>query len=414
MEIDAPATTTNIFNNSNMDYYTFMDIDNYKHTLLKNLPTMDVNTAILQTISLLTLMLSMMEKYFREGDKDVNQIQNQRIDNYNLYDLQKALPYCKDTRDVLKICYYAFTNFNILNKQIGNAIPTQKKNFKKKLMDKLFSIAKTGNRGEFANNLIEQFKPFENYKLDFYSYLLSRMPNYDLDSHNLIIGFARVGKSTLALQIIRRMFAYRLNYSLDQVDAYMVTNNYVNDNIIYDNSESVQKKIATKTAEPFLIDEAYMVGDRRMSMDYNQIKLGQTINKFAYKNHTIFTLIQNLSDLDVRFLNKANSVIIEYERGKALLFAKEKHFAIIKDTYGFEFYTKHPHLLNGLDKGLFSLKGLPAYVCSISWEQFKNNSLYDKYLQNKKTSLVEADTFPQPDYANSVAYRLTEPMSIEA
>lgn len=211
------------------------------------------------------------------------------------------------------------------------------------------------------------------------------MKNYDLDFNAVIIGSARGSKSTLLLQLARRIYANDFKMPLNRVDLELIQNGWVYDKIIYTKKQGFAPLKSFKN-EVIGLDDAILIGDRRSSMDQQQIKFNSWLNYYASNNNRVFSLIQNLSDLDYRLYSKANAIFLVYERGRALVYIKPKNFPIIKDTYDFDRFVKSPYLLNNEDTGLFYLKRLHSYVGAFSFKDLSGNSLYQAYLTHKKTN----------------------------
>ena len=195
------------------------------------------------------------------------------------------------------------------------------------------------------------------------------MPEYDLDYHGLKIGFARVGKSTLCLQEIRRRRAYMLGTrDLNAADRYLIDHDFAHNNMAYSKKQNIKKMFGSLAyGDDFLFDEGYLTADRRTSLDRATVAISQTVNLYASKNAAVHTCIQNLTDLDRRFFAKANSIDVLVERGKSLCFCGSKNFPLIKDFYGFERFFDTPYMLSSYESGVYNLMRLPSFVGVKHW-----------------------------------------------
>lgn len=227
--------------------------------------------------------------------------------------------------------------------------------------------------------------------MNYISYSLSELSNYDLDGHILVLGTARVGKSTLTLQIARRYYSNKYQQNLQYVDTSLIQSKWYDSNIIYSREQGFSP-LKNNKKEFIQVDDAVLLADKRGSMLPDQSKFLGKMNFYASNNNLIATLIQNLADLDSRLYSKANLVIIVYERGKALVYAKPKNFPIVRDTFDFDFIQKHTYLLNqGERRSLYNLKRIRSYIGEIRFKSLADNPLYKKYLQKKSKEQKDLD-----------------------
>jgi len=169
-----------------------------------------------------------------------------------------------------------------------------------------------------------------------------------------------------------------------------VKSNFAKEDIFYSFKQDISGMIKSKYKAVFATDDSMNIADNRESLNRNHVKLSQAYNFYADRNHTFFEVIQNLSDLDIRYVNKANSLTLVTARGEGLLFAKEKNFALSKDTFGFESIINNPHILNDYDIALSALKKLHSYVCEVHWGMLEDkdkgwiNPFWQSWKQNKR------------------------------
>ena len=220
-------------------------------------------------------------------------------------------------------------------------------------------------------------------KLNFNGYCLSRAPDFDLDTFNITFGFARIGKSTQACQLQKRYYAFRNEIPFAEINDWILKNHILKKTVLHTQKQNATELIVHSKEQFLWIDEGYLFGDRRRALTDQLIDLSHDVNTNADNNNIFFMLIQDLSDLDLRFVSKANTLTGITERGSGLLFASHKHFAIIKDSYNFEFLKKHQNLLNTYEKGLDTLKKLPAFTFTESWKTLQ------KYVKDEHGNIVK-------------------------
>lgn len=206
------------------------------------------------------------------------------------------------------------------------------------------------------------------------------MPQYDLDTTIINVGFARVGKSTLTLQQSKLILMFQL--MRNDIDADMLE--FVYNRIIYDRSQS-RAVLKNYAGLPMAFDEAYMTYDARTSMDQEQIELIRDMNFLASKRNIIFVNIQQFADLDKRILAKANVLQLLYEQGNALLFIKSNNFPVVKSTWDFTWFQKHERVLDNMDIALDYLVRVRGYNGIIKWKDIpKEDIVLNAYLKVKQ------------------------------
>ncbi len=217
------------------------------------------------------------------------------------------------------------------------------------------------------------------------------LPNYDIDTLNLIIGFARSGKSTLALDIIRRFLFFR-NMSKDLNVCLPQFAKIFRYNTAFDEDYDLQNNFKYIRAEPILIDEGYLVADRRFSMTDKQIRLTHTINTNARNNNSTFMLIQNSTDLDMRFIAKANTIFLITARNLAYVYVKSSKYPIVKEFSAFKKFLDAPDILDNETLANFELKRNTAFLTTTHWIDLGKSTHYSKifdyYLNFKNNKLL--------------------------
>jgi hypothetical protein len=411
---------TAIFDNEsleiNVNIYT---IEKAKNTFLLNLNSYSKNELIENLKNLLGLIESFLYKYLTK--EEINQIKME-IDkeNYDFFQLKDAVnslsAFDNDSAHELarEIAINSYAIFNRVLVKLKIAIPMSKKDFKKKIIESFFDTLNYKDYGfndfeEFENALLSEYEQklkelnLYNSRLNFLAFIYSILPRYDLDNLTIVSGFARSGKSTLALQLIKRIYAFRLNKSIkDKELIRFLKREFLAKYTFYIPSyNEFSRRFEYENEKVFLIDEGYFSSDKRESMNKEQINLSKSINAFANKKHITFLIIQFLSDLDLRFINRANILIHCYERGKALIFVKQKSFSFKIDIFGLENYLKRRvnikdknvllYLLKKKAVGILKWKKLTSRIEKIDIEKelkeyvvnesvFFNHKFYDVYL----------------------------------
>lgn len=265
------------------------------------------------------------------------------------------------------------------------------------MTDNFFSLVP--NTENVFNELQASFK-WRNFRetnktLDWYSHNLAWLPRYDLDSPTVILGEARSGKSTITLWLILRYFMDKYpSESMSEIIRRVIA--VIQNTTFYSNEQKANPFKVYET--PVWFDEAYFTFDKRNSMDQGNISLTGYMNAFASHKNPVFVLIQNLSDLDERIINKSN-VILVYERGDAYVFMRHKNFPILK-TGLFERIKKYPYLIRNKMIGKYSLVHLPNFSGTLNWIPLaKPDNPLDKWIPK---NLDGTDFIENPD--NSLIY----------
>lgn len=392
-----------MYSKDEIDVFTLGDIERAKNTLLGSVNSLTTTQIHEQLNDLLSLMQTILEKYFtsynKDGSLNRNNILNQKIDvfnpktnkndMFNFYDIKAVAENVYDPRILRKIMEMEFTIYNLFIKQLGVAIPTTRTDFKKKLIERLFGI--TFNFGQdFIDAFLLRYKEalkitkLADSPLVFEGFCISEMPKYDLDSTHLFIGFARIGKSTLVLDLSRIIYCFKYSCTLGEAETIMIINKFTSTHIIYDQHQKYESAIKNLYADIVIGDEMYLLGDKRQGMYGTNINLTQKLSTHANHNLIHMFLIQQLTDLDQRYLNKANTIHLLTARGDAYLYSTLKNFSIIKQDYDFDYLQKNPWLFRSLDLGLESLKKPSSFITNdISWDNLKTNKIYASYLLAK-------------------------------
>jgi hypothetical protein len=386
-----------VYNISEIDKFSIAKIEDVKNSFFLTFNTLKIDKIASQLQDLSSDMLQVIEKYYEPEDIAKNTL-TISDETYNFYDLKELISY-EDymDRDTLRtIAEKLFFIYNQYIKQLGVELPTARINVKKKITDRLFGLINKTD-AFYKDSALTYDKYLAKTKIKdstnvYIMHNINNMSSYDLNSNDLYIGDARVGKSTYAIHNDILYFSNKLG--LSYVDAYehMIDENWVFNNVIYTNINALEKLQRVKK-EPILFDEMYLLGDRRESMKANNISYTKWVNIFASNNNYIQTLIQNITDLDQRIYSKSNIIRVIYERGNALIYIKPKGFtSLIKDTFDFERFEKYSNLLSTDITALNNLKHIRSFVAEAQFPDLKDNKLFKIYADWKKKNQAEMDS----------------------
>lgn len=204
--------------------------------------------------------------------------------------------------------------------------------------------------------------------LTFTSWCYSKIPDMDLDGHAVIVGEARSGKDTLMLWYFILIYAIRNNCSIEDAKSAIIALDLLRKLIIYTSLNFQNNGVIFNTTKSTVgIDEGALAVNKKRTMYGEQVDYTSYLDVLADNNNVIFTLIQNLTNLDSAIINKAVSVTAIYERGKSLLYTKNKNFPIIKHTYNFDHFQKNQYLLKDKNLGIHRLQRDSLYSGKIKW-----------------------------------------------
>jgi hypothetical protein len=417
-----------IFDNVSLEInINIATIEKAKGQFFLNLNAYSKQELIENLKNLLGLIESFLYKYLTEEE-----IREIKIKGYDFFQTKEAVNLLENldinqarnvAREILIISYA------ILNKvlyRLRVAIPVVKKNFKKKIINDFYDLINVKNYGfenfeDFENALLNEYQQkikelhLADKRINFLAFAYSKLKFYDLDGFTIITGFPRAGKSTLALDLTRRIFAFWLNTNLREATKY-AREKWLWDYVYYIPSHFDFSRKYEKTREKiFLLDEGYFAGDKRLSMNPEQIKATESINAYANRNHIVFFIIQFSEDLDFRIFKRALAWIHCYERGKALIFTREKSFSFKEDVFNVQKVLKanintkemFEYLLKKRATGILTWKKLNSREEKIDFDKeiiniklgypIKHKLYYDIYLilknyyQNLYTSQKEKE-----------------------
>lgn len=389
-ENNSPGELRSVFNLSDYDkFYLLGEIETGKTNFWNVFYSSSLNKNKLNLMAVHSKMNEFINKYFMEKDAEdpYHKIKEYKINGFDFYQYKDAVPIAPDQIHLKLVAERSFDIYNYFARQVGSEIPTVKTNSKKKLIQRLFSIV---NDPELPERLIKEYEEklkickIRDRKNNFYAYCLSRMREFDLDSFNIIFGFARIGKSNEVLILCKLIIAFRNNLTLRESERFMLEKGFLKKSVIHSDKQSIKEAIMENPFGIVVIDEGYVFADKREAMTQKLIGLTHDVNTNADQNLIWFVLIQREDDLDYRFTDKANSILGLTKRGLGILFSVEKNFAMIKDLYNFEFIRKHPNLMSDYIRGMHTLRQLKAFVYSIRHKDIEDSDLFKAYKLDKR------------------------------
>ncbi len=388
------VATWNIYD---IDKNTIANIEAKKIDLLLNFYSLSDSDREDSIKNLILTIKTLMEKYPTFIYNFYVKFEN---DNkpYSFYDIERLISNTNDIelqKFLLEKIIYIYNQF--LRQILRISLPFEKPNPRRKLFDALFSFANIKNYdATFEDFSIEYKKKLESTGLkdnesNFFAYLLSKGREFDLDFVFLIFGYARIGKSTLALDLFARLTSFVDMKPYEIAIQKVFEKQNLQNSFIY--SQKEYERFLTQKYNVFIHDEASLTENRRLHFLESQTKFLSAINSSALNNNIHFVLIQNYKDFDMLIKRKANGFIFVYQRGRALLFAKPKNFAFLTyENQEFEDLASKTFLFKTLRSGLQKLKSLPSYICELRFPNIKAKypTLWEAYESIKIPSLNEA------------------------
>ena len=215
------------------------------------------------------------------------------------------------------------------------------------------------------------------------AFAIHKAKDFDLDMRGLGIGAGRSSKSTKVAGFIRKCILFdeisNGARSLGDIDIKLVVEKWVENYVLYKDRMGMIATYKTKYGFHVVGDDSLLMGDNRRQMETMEVLLTQAMESYADSNATTWLNCQNITLLDPRFIDGSNFVFVTDVRGHLYFFAKEKNLPLIKRTFGFERFQKHPSLLN--DSGL---KTLRSFICDYDFEDLEDNLFWKSWKENKK------------------------------
>jgi len=331
-------------------------------------------------------MLTFIERHFGNVDNDNEDIREYRVEHYNIYDLISLLSKVENIDELRELLRRIINIYNHYLELMNVGLPTTHVKPQKKLVMKMLSLIP--NKDVIYEDLIREYKETcklchaRHSNLNWLAFTIMKMDGYGLDFFGDVVGFAQSGKSTLTFDLIKRGLCFKAKTPYSDAIKKELTD-IVSNFTAYNEKDNLDEKFKTHRNTYFWYDEGYLNADRRQSMQGQQIGLSHQININAKNHNKTFLLIQNSSDMDLRFLNKANVFILIKERGSAYVFVRASNYPIIKDYLGFEKFIKNPELLSNTATADFALEGLPSFCFKISWPNEDGDAVFQQYMKIK-------------------------------
>jgi GTPase SAR1 family protein/DNA-directed RNA polymerase subunit RPC12/RpoP len=376
------AIEKGVFNISDIDKFAIAKLINIKQDFTLSLSNLDYTDAYNQLRDLAFNIKQILEKYLdAEALKDFSKIEIKGT-GYNFYDLYNAIPYAKNTEEIRLLWDYINQIFDKFLKNILKvALPTEKTNIKKKVINSLFALIPDRFKKSLADSILNDFEVWRQKNnlnkslLNFLSFNIAKMQNYDLDAHILIIGQARSGKSTLSLRFLERIYSIKHDIPISDIDNFIVNRDFFNKNMIYNPNQKLDL-VKQNFKDVIITDEAFLVADKRESMTGTNIKYTKLLNVFANRNNIVFTNMQDFTELDARIRKKANLIILITQRGLAYSYLQSVNLPIVKQPSIFEFFEENPYFLYSKPETIdWTLRHkIRGFIGIIKWQPFDNNN----------------------------------------
>ena len=386
------SNAVGIWTEANPDKINLLDIrNNISKLILSFNSSISFNTQKVDSKNLSLSMLLLIEKYFSHeeiANYKVSIVQKEIVNQYDYYFLFQKLDGASNPDELRTVMRYEINIYNHFCVMLNSALPTSHIKPQKKLAMKLFSLIQ--NKNVIYSDLINEYRErlkilhWKITNLNWTAFVISKMSEYDLDFFAVIIGFARSGKSTLALDLIRHGLSFKYKKPITDSFIQNQMKEIIQKNVAYTEKDRLDTAFRSQQKQPFLYDEGYLAADRRQSMALQQIQLSHLINTNAKQNNQTYLLIQSYPDLDRRFLGKANLLILIKERGIARCFVKSSNYPLIKDAISFEKFDKNPELLNTEEIADYTLEKLPSFVFKLSWANLDGSPDFEAYKAEKQ------------------------------
>jgi hypothetical protein len=399
-DIIKTAIEKGVFNISDIDKYAIAKLINLKQDFTLSLSNLDYSEAYNQLRDLAFNIKQILEKYLDvETLKDFSKIEIKGTE-YNFYDLYNAIPYAKNTEEIRLLWDYINQIFDKFLKTILKvALPTEKTNIKKKVINSLYALIPQRFKKSLTDSILKDFEVWRQKNslnkslLNFLSFNIARMQNYDLDAHILIIGQARSGKSTLSLRFLERIYSIKHDIPLNDVDNFIVERDFFNKNMIYSPQQKLDL-VKQNFKDVIITDEAFLIADKRESMSYVNVRYTKLLNVFANRNNIIFTNMQDFTELDARIRKKANLIILITQRGLGYAYLQSINLPIVKQPSIFEFFEENPYFLYSSQETIdWTLRHkIRGFIGIIKWQPFDaNNPMWKAYLEIKLKTQKDLD-----------------------
>lgn len=219
----------------------------------------------------------------------------------------------------------------------------------------MYHTASIKNFDEFYADFVKTYQDVMHeckLELDLESWLswnIAHGKDHDLDIRITAFAPSRGSKSTGIARIKRYTTMFDLYEegarSLSDADLFLVLNEWAKDHCFYDKNPKLMEVLKTERNADIIADDALMIGDKLRTMESWEVFLTQAMERYAKLNPKFYTLWQNATYPNSRFIDGANVAIDFYQRGHAFVFAKKKS-GLVKTTFGFDRIQKHESLDN--------------------------------------------------------------------
>jgi len=366
----------------------FKPMEIAKRHWFESLSPDNIIQSLLDLKNIIGEMLSILVKYYPEdkANKKPSRVLSIKINNYNIVDVYNNLSEDDDIDTLREGARIAFTCYNTLIKPFVK-IPTTSEDWRSKLINSMYAIELHNyNPDGYKKFMATFYRAYDFYGfsrnsvIDFYSFCLSRLSEYDLDGFLINVGDNRSGKSTLMLQLVRRIILFKRmqKYILDDIDNWLEKTNFVETHIAFKNYKQYHNSFSQLHNDIICADELSYIADRRMSMYQQNIESSKFWNYYAYKDNIVIGNMRNLSDVDMRTVNKAGQLCIISGRGMAYLYAKRVNVPITKDYFGFE-----PFVTGKIRPDFDNVLSTDTFIAKMPYQSLDGNKVFEHYKRVK-------------------------------
>jgi hypothetical protein len=370
--VNRPKTRA-VFKDKSSDVDVFKRISFMKLNYIENFSNYNPKQAQDGLATVLSEMIDLLEKYHSDIDirntyyLDKSDPNNPEGVKYSMYEFKIAVDRTLNKVVLKRIYELAFKEYNLFARNMGDAIPTYQKNFRKTVFVRLYKLITEAKYDEFKDSYFKILPSLnlKDSKLNWISYCLERGYQYDKDWNIGGFGEARSSKSAFFCILTEKIYQFKMGMTHDQVDDYLISSKYLDNYYIYKDKKVDYTKVF---GTPLWYDEGHFVADRRRSMSGKSVAFTTEKDTMANSDAISYILIQNYSDLDQRIVNKCKLIFQFLKRGKVNFYSDPTSFAIFKSR-PFKKFEEKPELLNSYNRGSYRLANSSYFVSKIRFKK---------------------------------------------
>lgn len=375
------------------DYDKFTLIDNRLYDYIRAFNDYSPEIAQSELSSILSEMLTMVSKYYKEKDirdcyySDINTETKQET-QYSLFEFCEIVNITLDKVLLKRIYELAFREYNLLARNMGDAIPTYTRNFRKSVFLRLYREVPDAKYDQFLadfevkRNIAHLRRTKENWCV----YCISRGYEFDMDFPIGIIGKKRISKSMFAKRFVERFYRFRLGKTHDEIHTFLKLYDYLTKFYVF---KAKTLEYVSIIAEILWHDELMASGgERRGAMTRENRELTKNKKTEANANTVDLMIIQNYSDADSRIVDDVVMVFQVLERGHIYVHVDWKPFAVTK-IRPFQKFEDNPDLLSEPVQGKYNLRNSKSYLGQFYYKNEKCEFWWDyKKFKQKEQGFV--------------------------